>query len=182
MNWFIHALIIFALAIHVIPPGIHLNVGSNRLQALMATAIVAVLQLLMFGTGKLLGGTFLHLIDSWGKGIVFVIFFLVGVRMAMESFKIRRGEIVLRLDNPKLMALTGLAQGIDAFLVGMMFYFFPNINFETSLIAIFFLSTFMIMPAIYTEEKKSSLVFTSLLYMVGSLIFVISSVYLLFNF
>lgn len=182
MNWFIHALIIFALAIHVIPPGIHLNVGSNRLQALMATAIVAVLQLLMFGFGKLLGGTFLHLIDSWGKGIVFVIFFLVGVRMAMESFKIRRGEIVLRLDNPKLMALTGLAQGIDALLVGMMFYFFPNINFETSLIAIFFLSTFMIMPAIYTEENKSSLVFTSLLYMVGAIIFVFTSIYFLFNF
>ena len=181
MNWLLHALIMFALAIHVIPPGVNLNVGSDRLKAIIATVIVAGLQVVMLGLGKLLGGTFLHLIDGWGKGIVFVVFFMISVRMAMEAFKIRKGDITLNLDNPKLMVLTGLAQGTDAFLTGMMFYYFPLVKFQTSLVAILMLSIFMIMPAIYTEKKKSNLAFVSLLYMTGSFVFVFSSIYFLFT-
>ncbi len=181
MNWLIHALIIFALAIHVIPPGINKNVKSDRLQAIIATAIVVAIQVAMFGLGKLTGSAFLPLIGSWGKGVVFVIFFLVSVRMAMEAFKIRKGIINLSLDNPRLMTLSGVAQGTDAFVVGMVFYYFPDINFQTSLIALFLLSSFMIMPAIFTEKTKTSLTFTSLLYMTGTLIFGFSAVYLLFN-
>jgi len=181
MNWLILALIIFALATHVIPSGITLNVGVDRLKAIIATAIVAILQVLMFGLGKLLGELFLDLIGNWGKGVVFVIFFLISVRMVMEAFKIRKGEINQSLDNPKLMALTGLAQGIDAFLVGMMFYYFPEVKFQTSMIGLFFLSTFMFLPAIYTDRTKTSLALVSLLYMVGSLIFGFSAIYFLFN-
>jgi putative Mn2+ efflux pump MntP len=181
MSWLIHALIIFALAIHVIPPGINVNVGHNRLQAIIATAIVVIIQVVMFGLGKLTGNAFLHLIGDWGKGVVFVIFFLISVRMAMEAFKLRKGEISLSLDNPKLMTLSGVAQGTNAFTVGMMFYYFPQVNFQTSLIALFLLSSFMIMPAIYTDKSKTSLTFVSLLYMIGALIMGVSAVLFLFK-
>ncbi|RLD87713.1 MAG: hypothetical protein DRJ09_09760 [Bacteroidetes bacterium] len=180
MNWLLHAFIIFALAIHVIPPGLHLNVDSNKVQAILATAIVAALQMLMFGFGKMIGGTFLHLVEGMKTGILFFTFFLVSVRMAMEAFKIRKGEVVMRLDNAKLMVLTGVAQGIDAFLVGMMFYFLPEVKFETSLIALFFLASFLMLSTIYTKEKKSTYAFGSLLYILGSLIFIFSALYFLF--
>jgi putative Mn2+ efflux pump MntP len=180
MNWLLNVLIIFALAVHVIPPGLHLTVGSNRLQAIMATAIVAVLQVMLFGFGRLMGGTFLHLVEGMKTGILFFTFFLVGVRMAMEAFKIRKGDVVMRLDNTKLMVLTGVAQGIDAFLVGMMFYFFPEVKLETILIALFLMASFLMMPAIYTGEKKGAYSFVSLLYLVGALVFVFSSLYFLF--
>ena len=181
MNWLIHALIIFALAIHVIPPGINKYVKSDRLQAIIATAIVVAIQVAMFGLGKLTGGAFLPLIGSWGKGVVFVIFFLVSVRMAMEAFKIRKGIINLSLDNPRLMTLSGVAQGTDAFVVGMVFYYFTDINFQISLIALFLLSSFMIMPAIYAKKKKSNFAFSAFLYMIGSLIFGFLSFYFLFK-
>jgi len=180
MNWLLHAFIIFALAVHVIPPGLHLNVGTNRVQAVLATIIVAALQVLLFGFGRLIGGTFLHLVEGMKTGILFFTLFLVGVRMAMEAFKIRKGNVVMRLDNTKLMVLTGVAQGIDAFLIGMMFYFFPGVKFETSLIALFFLTSFLMIPAIYTEEKKSAYAFASLLYILGSLVFVFAALYFLF--
>jgi len=180
MNWLLHASIIFALAIHVIPPGLHANIGSNKLQGILATVIVAIMQVLLFGLGKLIGSTFLHLVEGMKAGILFFTFFLVAVRMAMEAFKIRKGNIVVRLDNTKLMVLTGVAQGIDTFLIGMMLYFFPEVKFETSLIALLFLSAFLMMPAIYTEEKKSAFTFVSLLYMVGSVIFVFSAFYSMF--
>ena len=180
MNWLLHAFIIFALAIHVIPSGIHLNVGTNKVQAILAMVIVALLQVLLFGLGRLMGGALLHLVEGIKTGILFFTFFLVGVRMAMEAFKIRKGNVVMRLDNSKLMVLTGVAQGIDAFLVGMMFYFLPEVEFETSLIALFFLTSFLMLSSIYSEEKKSAYAFASLLYMLGSLVFVFSSLYFLF--
>ncbi len=181
MNWLIYTLIIFALSVHVLPSGINLNVGMDRLKAFVATVIVALLQVLMFGVGKLLGSSFLHLIGGWGKGVVFVVFFLISVRMVMEAFKIRKGEIHQSLDNPKLMALTGLAQGIDAFLVGMMFYYFPEVKFQAGMIGLFLLSTFMILPAIFTVKTKTSLSFVSLMYIIGSLIFGVLAVYFLIN-
>ena len=180
MNWLLNTFIIFALAIHVIPPGLHLTVGSNRLQAIMATVIVAAIQMLMFGFGKMIGGTFLHLVEGMKTGILFFTFFLVSVRMTMEAFKIRKGDVVMRLDNTKLMVLTGVAQGIDAFLVGMMFYFFPEVKLETTLIALFLIASFLMMPAIYTGEKKGAYSFASLLYIFGALVFVFSALYFLF--
>ena len=180
MNWLLHAFIIFALAVHVLPPGLHVNVGSNRLQAVMATIIVSLLQVIMFGFGRLIGGTFLHLLEGIKSGVIFFTFFLVGVRMAMEAFKIRKGNVVMRLDNTKLMLLTGVAQGVDAFLVGMVFYFFPEIKFETSLIALFLLSAFLILPAIYTDEKKNAFSLAALLYIFGSIVFVFGALYSLF--
>ncbi len=180
MNWLLNAFIIFALAIHVIPPGLHLTVGSNKVQAILATAIVAALQMLMFGFGKMIGGTFLHLVEGMKTGILFFTFFLVSVRMTMEAFKIRKGDVVMRLDNTKLMVLTGVAQGIDAFLVGMMFYFFPAIKLGSTFIVLFLMASFFVIIAIYTGEKKSAYSFTAFLYLVGALTFVFSAFYFLF--
>ena len=181
MTWFIHALIIFALAVQVVPAGLSLNVGSDRLKALMATAIMVVVQTLMLGFGRLLSGSFMHLIAGWANGIVFAVFFMIGIRMIMDAFKIRKGKVAYRLEEPKFMLLTSIAQSINSFLAGMMFYFFGNINFQTSLIAIFLLTTFMILPAIYTVQDRTSRSFASLLYMIGGLIFVFSSFYLGFT-
>ncbi len=178
MNWLIHSLIIFALAVQVVPAGISLNVGSDRLKALTATVIMAFTQTVMFGLGKLLGNSFLHLVVNWRSGILFAIFFLIGIRMIMDAFKIRKDKVAYRLEEPKFMFLTSVAQSINTFLAGMMFYFFDTVNFETSLIAMFFLTGFMIMPAIYTKKDATSKSFASLLYVTGGAIFIFSSFYL----
>ena len=180
MNWLIHSLIIFALAVQVVPAGLSLNPGSNRLKALIATVIMAVTQTVMFGLGKLLGNSFLHLVADWKGAIVFAVFFLIGIRMIMDAFKIRKDKVAYRLEEPKFMLLTSIAQSMNTFLAGMMFYFFNTVNFETSLIAILLLTSFMILPAIYTAKDKTSKSFATLLYMTGGIIFIFSSFYLPF--
>jgi putative Mn2+ efflux pump MntP len=181
MNWFIHSLLIFALASQVVPAGISMNVGSNRLKALVATIIMAGMQTLMLALGRLLAGTFMHLIQDWSKGIVFAAFLLTGVRMVMDAFNIRKGKIAYRLEETKFIFLTAIAQSINTFLTGMMFYFFPVVNFETSLIAILLLSTFMMLPAIYTVQSKTSRSFAALLYVAAGIIFTFSAFYLAFS-
>ncbi len=181
MNWLIHSLIIFSLSVQVVPAGFSLNVGSDRLKALTATAIMVSVQTLMLGLGKLLGGSFLHLIEQWKHIIIFAVFFLIGIRMLMDAFKIRKGKVAYNLENSKLAILTSIAQSINTFLAGMMFYFFTGINFETSLIAIFFLTSFMMLPAIYTKQDNTSRIFSSFLYVIGGGVFIFSAFYLGFS-
>ncbi len=181
MNWFIHALIIFSLATQVVPAGLSLNTRGDRLKAIMATAMMVAVQTAMFGFGKLLGSSFLHLVSDWANGIVFAVFFMTGIRMIMDAFKIRKGKIAYRLEEPKFMLLTSIAQSINTFIIGMMFYFFPQINFETSLIALFLLTAFMMMPAIYTTQDQTARSFASLLYILSGTVFTVLAFYLGFT-
>jgi len=178
MNWFIHALIIFSLSVQVVPAGLSYKAEKNKIKGALVAVVMVFVEVMMFGLGKLLGSSFLHLLANWKNGIVFAVFFITGVRMIMDAFKIRKGKVAYRLVEPKFVFLTAVAQSINTFIIGLMFYFFPHIDFKTSLIALSLLSFFMILPSIFTPQNRISLSFAAVLYVLGGGFFVLTAFYL----
>jgi putative Mn2+ efflux pump MntP len=99
------------------------------------------------------------------------------MRIAMESFAVRKGERTFNADNNQNIFLASLAQSINTFLAGLMFYFFDFS--QAHLLIVFFALSFIIsVSGVLIKFSKLSLAFTSLVYLVGGIGLVITSVYL----
>ena len=73
------------------------SVGRN----LMSALILALGQGVMYTLGDLLGSTFMHLMESFSKWIVFALCFSIGFRMLLDTMKIRNGGNLYFIQNTK---------------------------------------------------------------------------------
>ena len=170
-------LLIFALSVHVFPIGISLNAKKYPVITIIGVLIVSALQTLMLWLGLKLAGTFLYLLEGWDKGILFTGFFLIAVRMFMESFKIINSIRAYRLDQIKWILLTGIVQGTDAFLTGILFFYLPEVNIAKSLSSLFILSVLLLLPSVLSKPSANFWRLGAFLYVAGAFTFAFSSIY-----
>jgi len=103
--------------------------------------------------------------------------FLIGVRMIMDAFKIRKGERTYILDNTTTLIMASVAQGINTLLAGLILSY---ISFTISqLMFVLLISTFVVtILGVLLKAKKYSYALSALLYSLSGMIMLISSVYL----
>ena len=118
-------LIIISLSVQVFP----VAVGIDRSKGIIAEAwfgsLLVVGQLFFFLVGYLLGDRFMHLMTGFKGVVIFIGFFLIGIRMMMEAFTVRKGERTYIIENTKTAALTAVAQGVNTFLAAIILTFIP---------------------------------------------------------
>ncbi len=177
MSFVLLLFVLSALAFQVFPVALGADFKKDMSNASMLIATLVLTQTLMLWLATLVGQRFLYLTGEYRNTIVFIGFFLVGMRIAMESFAVRKGERTFNADNNQNIFLASLAQSINTFLAGLMFYFF---DFSQShLLTLFFALTFIIsVSGVLIKLGKHSLAFTSLVYLVGGLGLIITSVYI----
>jgi len=169
--------ILSALAFQVFPVSLGTDIKKGGVNSITIVVSLFLMQTLMLWLGIIVGRQFLHLSAGYANNVVFIVFFLVGMRIAMESFAVRKGERTYNSHNNQSIVLASLAQSINTFLAGMMFYFF---NFEETLLVfiIFILALLFSGAGSLIKLSKQSLAFTSLVYLIGGIGLIISSIYL----
>ena len=177
MTVYLLVYILSALAFQVFPVSLGTNIKQNTSKAIAIITSLIITQALMFWLGIFIGKRFLHLTVGFESVVVFIGFFLIGMRVFIESFAVRKGERTFNSDNNQSMILASMAQSINTFLAGMMFYFF---SFEESLLlGILLISTLIIsLIGSFIIYSKQSLAFSSLIYLLGGLGLIISAIYL----
>lgn len=91
---------------------------------LMSALILALGQGVMYTLGDLLGSTFMHLMESLSKWIVFALCFSIGFRMLLDTMKIRNGGNLYFIQNTKHLLLLSVALGVNSFIAGLMTEFY----------------------------------------------------------
>lgn len=179
MSLVIVSIILVFLAIQVLPVSIGIVVGKNLGKAILIILILAATQLATFWLGLKVGNLFMHLMDGFSGAIIFICFLLIGVRMLMEVFNIRKGERTYSIDSKGHIALASTAQGINSFLVGLVLYYIPT---DEKYMLVFLLSATVVVSilGIIMKPQKITLAFASLLYTLGGLTMLFSSVYFSF--
>lgn len=139
--------------------------GRNLVFAL----VLALAQGVMYILGDLLGSTFMHLMESLSKWIVFALCFSIFYRMLMNTLKIRRGDNLYFVQNPKQLILLSIALGVNAFIAGMMTEFYePFSNLTPCVIAgVAFLWSLISMTMPFSQIR---LTYNSLLNVVSAFI------------
>ena len=103
---------------------------------LMSALILALGQGVMYTLGDLLGSTFMHLMESFSKWIVFALCFSIGFRMLLDTMKIRNGGNLYFIQNTKHLLLLSIALGVNTFIAGLMADFMPLFQNMTPFILI----------------------------------------------
>lgn len=172
-------LIIIFLAIQALPVSLGIQTGRKPANALVLVAVIAIVQVFTFWGGLKIGESFMYLMKGFKGVIVFIGFLLIGIRMLMEVFNIRKGERTYTIDKPGHMALASLAQGVNSFLVGLLLYFIPH-DEEYLLYLLATSSIVVSLIGMMMKPEKVPFALASLLYTISGLIMLFSAVYFSF--
>ena len=124
MSVYLLVIILSALAFQVFPVSLGTNIKQNTSKSIAVISSLVFTQVLMFLLGVFIGKRFLHLTIGFESVVVFIGFFLIGLRVFIELFAVRKGERTFKSDKNKKMILASIAHSKKTFLAGMMFYFF----------------------------------------------------------
>lgn len=171
------SVIIITLSFQVMPVAIGIDHNKGLNQTIWFALVLLLGQSLLFLIGYLLGERFMHLMENFKGTVIFIGFFLIGIRMIFDGFKVRKGERTYVLDSTMPVILASLAQGINTFLAGLLLTYLP---FERQWMTIILTISTLLMVGIGAIMKpgKTSFSFASFLFLVGGFVMIFSSIYL----
>ncbi len=173
-------LILFFLSFQVMPVALGIDMKKEVfMQAVSGIVFLVLGQMLLFLLGIALGNSFMHLLAGIKNWVLFVGFFLIAVRFSMESFKIRKGERTYVVGKSSTYILPAIAQAVNTFLAGILFYFLPvNLTRDLIYLALFSFSFSLLFALL--KNKRLAFPAVSLLYLVAGSLLMIVSFYFLF--
>ncbi len=167
---------ILFLGFQSFPVSLGSDLKSGTAHSLQVVFTLGGLQVLMLWLGLFLGDKFLYLAGSYGNIILFVGFLLIGLRILIDTFAIRKGERTFNLDDSKSILLASTAQSINSLLAGILFSLFSIghlIYFGFLAIATLIFSAL----GAWLKLGKSSLAFASFIYLIGGIFMIAISFY-----
>ena len=169
--------IIVVLSIQVIPAALGIDPKKDLNLTIWFALILILGQSTLFLIGFLLGHRLMHLMDDFKGTVLFIGFFLIGIRMIMEAFKVRKGERTFTFESTKSVILVSLALGINTFLAGLLFTY---LSFERHWLTVILTSATLVSVGIGTvmTPGKTGFTISSLLFLAGGLWMIFSSLYL----
>jgi putative Mn2+ efflux pump MntP len=177
MLYFTVIAILFFLASQLFTVAVGIEFKQSGAKAILFVFSLAVGQAFLFWLGYSIGSLFMHLMESFKSFVVFTAFFLIGIRMLMESFQVWKGLRTYSLDSIRFSVFASLAQGINAFLVGLLFVFLPFEKNWLSLVLIAFAFLFSLAGAV-VKSTKNSITFAALMFVLGGVVMIFSSIYI----
>ena len=179
MVFTVSILIIIALSFQVFPIALGISSKGGLKNIFFSALILSISQTVFFLLGYYAGEQFMHLLDDFKSTILFAGFFLIGIRMIVEVLRIRKGERTFLLEEKNSLVFASMAQSINTFLAALLLFFIP-VN-KLYLAAILFLSSVVVsVVGILVKPERLSFSFASLLYLLGGILIIVSSLYFIF--
>ena len=177
----ISIVILMFLSFQLMP--IALGIDHTKMNFFHVASSIFVLmvgQLLLFLLGVLLGNRFMHLIYGIRHVILFIGFFIIAVRLIMEALEIRKGKRTYLLEKANQFILPSIAQAINTFLAGILFYYLP-VDLKKDLIYLGIFTFSFSLPFVFIKNERNSILVVSLLYLAAGGLLSILSFYFLFR-
>ena len=172
-------IIIFFLSVQVFPVAIGINITGKLGKAIILIVILSLMQVVTYWLGLKLGSSFMHLMDGFKSAVFFIGFLLIGIRMLMETINIHKGERTYSINSMGHVLLASIAQGINAFLAGLLFNYLL-IDEKFTLILLTILTIVIATTGIIMKPGKFALSLASLVYALGGLVMIVFAIYISF--
>jgi len=169
--------ILISLSFQVFPVAIGIDRSKGFFQSSWFGSLLILGQILFFVIGYLLGDRFMHLMDGFKGIVIFIGFFLIGIRIIMEAFQVRKGERTYIIDNTKTAVLASVAQGINTFLAAMLFTFL-RVDSQWLLMILVIASLIVTLTGLVIKPGRQGFAISSFLYLISSVVMIVSAVYL----
>ncbi|HEY9114399.1 MAG TPA: manganese efflux pump [Bacteroidales bacterium] len=175
----LNILLMLCLALQTFPTFLGIKRNSNSFESILFVLIPVVAQILFFWIGHLLGNNFFYLMQDFKTIVVFIGFFIIGIRFVVDAFAVRKGKRTFKAENILQITLVSIAQSTNTFLLGLLFCFF-NINLLQTLSFLGLATLIFSLSGILSNASKRNLALSSLLILSGGIFMILSSFYLAF--
>lgn len=169
-------LILFVLSLQLFPVALGIDFEKNIGASIWYGSILVLGQLLFLLFGLFLGERFMYLVEGFKGIVVFIGFFLIGIRLLMDTFKVRKGERTYTIDSTLQIALASSAQAINTFLAGLLFSSLP-LDFQWLFMVLLVLSVVVTALGLFLKATKQTLALSSLFFVLGGIFMIVSSIY-----
>ncbi|RLD45576.1 MAG: hypothetical protein DRI89_00720 [Bacteroidetes bacterium] len=169
--------ILFFLAAQLFTVAIGIDFKQLGGKAILFVFGLAIGQVFLFWIGYGLGSLFMHLMEGFKSFVIFAALFLIAIRMLMESFPVWKGERTYSFDSFRMIQFAGLAQGINTFLMGLLFVFLPFEKYWLMTILFIFTLIFSL-AGLLVKPTKNSITFAALMFVLGGILMTFSSIYI----
>lgn len=172
-------IILFILSIQVFPVAVGINVSNKPAKAILIIIVLSFVQLATYWLGLKLGNLFMHLMDGFKGAVFFIGFLIIGIRMLIETININKGERTYSINSINHVLLASIAQGINTFFVGLLFYYLV-IDQKLTLIILLIMSVIIATVGIVMKPGRFPLSLASLAYAFGGLVMIGFAIYISF--
>lgn len=170
-------LILVSLAVQLLPVVLVFEPKKDLGNTFMYVLILIAGQILLFYFGFLLGERFLHLLESYKSIVILSGFFIVGIRMILDAFKIRKGERSFEIAGLTTALLISVVIGINTFLVGLLFNYLGN-EIGSTLFVLLIASIVVSLIGMLMKIGKQSLTLSAFLMFLSGMVMLVSALYL----
>lgn len=179
MDSILTLMIILALSVQVLPVSLGLSFNQKIQSVILYSFVIIAFQLLLLWLGIITGRSILYLMKGFSGVVIFIGFFLIGIRMILEVFSIRKGERTYEISSLNQIVLASIAQGINTFLTGILLFYIEESNLRPIIIMTLASITFTVIGLIL-KPNRSSLIIISLITLIAGITMLFNGVYITF--
>ena len=169
--------LIVALSFQTVPVALGLKSDFGSLRTLGFALLIPLTQVALFLAGIATGLRLMHLLADIRGIVLFAGFALIGVRMIIESFRVRKGERTYRLEQIQAVLLAASAQAIYTFLAALLLASLV-IDWRMMVLALSVSTLFMSGLGVSLKQGKTALSLCSFLFVLGGIYMLVCAVYL----
>ncbi len=149
---------------------------KQLLIAVICTAIGAG----MFLLGMLIGTQVNHLLEGFSRLLSGIIFFVVGLKIGLASFRPKFQQMLYELNKPGVLAGFSVAVGMNVFLAGIALpaFGFPFANLMIIFLMVYFIIT---LTAVLTGKTSKNFLLAARYELSASALLVIGSIIMMLN-
>jgi putative Mn2+ efflux pump MntP len=181
-NYILTGLLAFAIAMDVFSV-VYLNgflKEINTGKILITAIIISVINAVMGLLGLLLGKGLNLLLGDFSMILPVALFFLLGLKIIIKSFKPKFHEMTWELHKLPVLAGYSAATGINLFLAGiaLSFFIFELLPFFVILLSVYFI---VVLVGIISGKKSNNFFVAARAALIGGVVLLVGSIILMLN-
>jgi putative Mn2+ efflux pump MntP len=164
--------------------GLYLNgfIRETRLSyGLYAGSVISLFNTLAALLGKLIGSQINILLESFSLPLAIGVLFIIGIKMAIKSFKPKFQEMTYELHKKKILSVYAFALSMNAFLLGLALSAF---NISWGIFSLVLLVVFFALPlfGMLLSRKSTKFLLAARLEFLGGIVLIGGSIFYMIKF
>lgn len=146
-----------------------------------AASVVALFNTLAALLGKLIGSQINILLENFSLPLAIGVLFILGIKMAIKSFKPKFQEMTYELQQKKILSVYAFALSMNAFLMGLAISAF---DIRYGIFSLVILVVFFIMPLLgmLISRKSTKFLLAARLEFIGGVVLIGGSIFYMIKF
>lgn len=182
LNWFLLILLVLSISSETFS-GVFVNGYLKNIKAqliLVVGVTISTIHTAMALPGLMLGNQINQLMGNFADALSAIILLMIGMKIAIKSFKPKFQEMLFELNKPKVLVGFSVATGINSFLAGIAISSFQP-SWSRVMLVFLVVSFLVVITAIKAGKASKNFLLAARFALAGGIVLIVAAVIILLN-